>query len=159
MFNMIRFILKKEIRVRKLLSTYLCIKNKKKTKLNRILISLLYDRLYMNNNIAIGKNSIIPSDVSIPHLQNITIGEGVKLGEGCTIFQGVTLGQNKGKYPMVGNNVIIYAGAKVVGGVVVGDNAIIGANAVVVKDVPNNTIVGGVPAKVIGFRKANDEFN
>lgn len=156
---MIRFLLKKELRVRKLLSIYLNIKNnKKKTKLNRILISLLYDRLYMNNNIVIGKDSIIPQDISIPHLQNITIGEGVKFGEGCTIFQGVTLGQNKGKYPIVGDNVIIYAGAKVVGGVVVGDNAIIGANAVVVKDVPNNTIVGGVPAKVIGFRKEDDEF-
>ena len=65
---------------------------------------------------------------------------------------------NKNKYPTIGNNVIIYAGAKIIGDVHVGDNAIIGANAVVTKDVPPNAIVGGIPAKVIKYRSNDDEF-
>lgn len=74
-----------------------------------------------------------------------------KCGKNCTVFQQVTVGFNHGKRPVIGNNVTIYAGAKVVGGVTVGDNSIVAANAVVVKDVPDNAIVGGVPAKIIGY--------
>lgn len=61
----------------------------------------------------------------------------------------VTVGYSGGKRPTIGNNVIICAGAKIVGGIHVGNDVIIGANAVVVKDTPNNVIMGGVPAKVI----------
>lgn len=56
---------------------------------------------------------------------------------------------NDNDYPTIGDNVTIYAGAKILGNVTVGDNSIIAANAVVVKDVPANVIVGGVPAKII----------
>lgn len=56
-----------------------------------------------------------------------------------------------GGKPTIGNNVTIYAGAVVVGGVSVGDNVVIGANAVVVKDVPSNVVVVGVPAKIIKY--------
>lgn len=80
------------------------------------------------------------------------------LGNNCTVFHNVTLGQNKDKYPIIGNNVIIYSGAKIIGNVRVGDNAIIGANAVVTKNVPKNAIVGGVPAKIIKYRGDKDGF-
>lgn len=54
---------------------------------------------------------------------------------------------------MLGNNVRVYAGAKIIGNVVIGDDVVVGANAVVVKDVPSHSIVAGVPAKVIKRRK------
>lgn len=80
-----------------------------------------------------------------------TIFSVEKCGENCTVYQQVTVGFSHGKRPVIGNNVTIYAGAKVLGGVTVGDNVIIGANAVVLKDVPNNAIVAGIPAKVVRY--------
>lgn len=72
------------------------------------------------------------------------------IGENCWISQQVTIGFNdKLNCPIVGNNVIITAGAKVIGGIKIGDNVTIGANAVVVKDVPENCVVVGVPAHIV----------
>ena len=122
------------------------------------MLSFLYDRLYIENSMIIAVNSHVSTDIYFPHMQNIVIGEGVRIGKLCTIFQDVTLGQNKGGYPVIGDNVIIYSGAKIIGDISIGNNAIIGANAVVVKDVSDNMIMGGIPAKVIGFRKEDDEF-
>lgn len=73
------------------------------------------------------------------------------IGSNCTIGTNVTIGgksKNSG-VPTIGNNVYISTGAKVLGNVKIGDNSLIGANAVVVKDVPNNCIVAGIPAEVI----------
>jgi serine O-acetyltransferase len=80
-----------------------------------------------------------------------------KIGDNVSIFQQVTIGYSHFGCPTIGNNVWIYAGAKVLGGVNVGNNAIIGANAVVTKDVPANAVVAGVPAKIIRYKKP-DEF-
>ena len=92
----------------------------------------------------------------IRHPNGIVVGSGTVIGENCTILQQVTLGEKYGdgrdiyhKYPKIGNNVVISAGAKIIGGVHVGDNVTIGANAVVTKDIPNNSVAIGVPAKVI----------
>lgn len=73
------------------------------------------------------------------------------IGENCTIYQQVTIGKVEGGLPTIGNNVKIYAGAKILGKVRIGDNASIGANSVVLKDVPPNVTMLGVPAIV--FRK------
>lgn len=78
-----------------------------------------------------------------------TIIDAERIGNNCKIFQQVTIGFNDDKRPIIGNNVTICCGAKVIGGVTVGNNVIIGANAVVVHDVPDNCVVGGVPAKII----------
>lgn len=78
-----------------------------------------------------------------------TIIAAASIGKNCWINQQVTIGfEGEGK-PTIGNNVRICAGAKVIGKVTIGDNAIVGANAVVVKDVPPNVTVGGIPARVI----------
>lgn len=79
-----------------------------------------------------------------------TIITARSVGANCWINQQVTVGySSRNESPVIGDNVIINAGAKVIGGVVVGKNSVIGANAVVVKDVPENCVVGGVPAKII----------
>ena len=65
------------------------------------------------------------------------------------LSQGVTIGDRNGGRPIIGNNVGFGPGVKVLGKVTIGDNCFIAANAVVVKDMPANAIVGGVPAKII----------
>lgn len=76
------------------------------------------------------------------------------MGNDVTIYQQVTIGSHGKKgcdrgYPIIGNKVRIYAGAKILGAIKIGDNVIIGANSVVLKDVPANTTVAGVPARII----------
>ncbi len=78
-----------------------------------------------------------------------TILNAVSLGENVYVNHLVTLGEKDGKKPIIGNNVQLHAGCIVIGGVTVGDNAIIGAGAVVVKDVPQNAVAVGNPARII----------
>lgn len=88
----------------------------------------------------------------IDHGMGVVIGETAILGNNVTLFQGVTLGgtgKETGKrHPTIGNNVVIGAGAKVLGNITVGDNCYIGANAVVLRDVPHNATVVGVPGHI-----------
>lgn len=89
----------------------------------------------------------------IDHGAGVVIGETTELGDNVTIYQGVTLGgtgKEKGKrHPTIGNNVVISAGAKILGSFEVGDNSKIGAGSVVLKPVPPNSTVVGVPGKVV----------
>lgn len=80
-----------------------------------------------------------------------------KMGCNCVVNQQVTIGASGGGVPIIGNDVRIYAGAKVLGGITIGDDVVIGANAVVVKDVPSHSMVVGVPAKIIKTRKSINE--
>lgn len=88
----------------------------------------------------------------IDHGMGVVIGETAVVADNVLLYQGVTLGgtgKEKGKrHPTVGNNVVIGAGAKVLGNIHIGDNSYIGANAVVVKDVPENSTVVGVPGRI-----------
>ena len=88
----------------------------------------------------------------IDHGMGVVIGETTVIGDNVTLFQGVTLGgtgKEKGKrHPTLGNNVVIGAGAKVLGNITVGDNVLVGANAVVLRDVPDDSTVVGVPGRV-----------
>ena len=78
-----------------------------------------------------------------------TVITAAEIGENCWINQQVTIGYKETECPVIGNNVLIAAGAKVLGGISLGDNVVVGANAVVVKDVPPDCVVAGVPARVI----------
>lgn len=88
----------------------------------------------------------------IDHGMGIVIGETTTIGDNCTIYHGVTLGgTGKDKYkrhPDLGNNVIVGCGAKVLGPIKIGNNVKIGANAVVLKEVPDNSTVVGIPGKI-----------
>ncbi len=89
----------------------------------------------------------------IDHGMGVVIGETAEIGDDCTLYHGVTLGgttwRKEKRHPTLGNNVVIGAGAKVLGPITVGDNARIGSNSVVVKDVPAGATVVGVPGRVI----------
>lgn len=88
----------------------------------------------------------------IDHGLGVVIGETAIIGDDVLLYQGSTLGGTGvvgGKrHPTIGNNVVIGAGAKVLGNIVIGDNSYIGANAVVVKDVPPNSTVVGIPGRI-----------
>ncbi len=93
----------------------------------------------------------------IDHGNGVIIGETTVIGDNVTLYQGVTLGgtgKEQGKrHPTVGNNVMISAGAKVLGSFKIGDNSKIGAGSVVLEEVPNGSTVVGVPGRVVKRRK------
>ncbi|MEZ2718727.1 serine O-acetyltransferase EpsC [Niallia circulans] len=96
----------------------------------------------------------IDEKFKVPHPTGIVIGEGTIIGKNVCIYQHVTIGSSGKKnelreYPHIGDNVTIYAGAKIIGGIKIGDNSIIGANSVVNKDIPANSVAVGIPAKII----------
>jgi serine O-acetyltransferase len=98
----------------------------------------------------------IDGGLRIAHGIGLIIGDGTRIGKNCDVRQNTTFGGNYGKVspdgrrqPWLGDNVSVGAGACILGPVRIGSNSVIGANAVVTKDVPENVIVGGVPAQII----------
>ncbi len=89
----------------------------------------------------------------IDHGMGVVIGETAEIGDNCTLYQGVTLGgtgKERGKrHPTLGDNVLVGAGAQVLGNITVGSGSYIGANSVVVKDVPAEATVVGVPGRIV----------
>lgn len=99
----------------------------------------------------------------IDHGMGVVIGETAEVGDDVTIYHGVTLGgvslKKEKRHPTIGNNVIIGAGAKVLGPFKVGDRVRIGANSVVLHEVPQDATVVGVPGRITGDSKRQDMFN
>lgn len=89
----------------------------------------------------------------IDHGMGVVIGETAEIGDYVTLFQGVTLGgtgKEKGKrHPTLGNHVVVGSGAKVLGNIRIGDSVKIGANSVVLRSVPSNSTVTGIPGRVV----------
>ena len=102
--------------------------------------------------------AMLGSGIFIDHATGVVIGETAQVGDDVTIYQGVTLGgtslEHVKRHPTIGNRVTIGAGAKILGPVTVGDDSRIGANAVVVKSVPPNSVVVGVPGQIIARSNA-----
>ena len=103
--------------------------------------------------IEIHPGATIGKNLFIDHGMGVVIGETAIIGDNCTLYQGVTLGgtgKDHGKrHPTLGDNVLIGAGAKVLGPFRVGDNARVAAGAVVLSEVPNDATAVGVPARVV----------
>jgi len=99
----------------------------------------------------------------IDHGMGVVIGETAIIGDDCTLYHGVTLGGTtwkKGKrHPTLKNNVVIGAGAKVLGPITLGNNSKIGSNAVVVTDIPNDSTAVGIPAKIIESSEKLKKFS
>lgn len=95
----------------------------------------------------------IGKGLMIDHGMGVVIGETAEIGDNCTIYQGVTLGgtgKDMGKrHPTLGNNVMVGAGAKVLGPLKIGDNSKVAANAVVLAEIPDDSTAVGIPAKVV----------
>ena len=89
----------------------------------------------------------------IDHGMGVVIGETSEIGDNVTLYQGVTLGgtgkEHKKRHPTLGDNVVVGAGAKILGSMIIGDNVKIGANAVVLTPVPPNSTVVGVPGRIV----------
>lgn len=106
--------------------------------------------------IPIGCN--IGEGLTIPHNGGIVINGNAVIGKNCTILQGVTIGANtfKDRYRVakIGDNVMIGAGAKLIGPICIGDDVTIGANSIVTKDIPDGVVVAGIPAKIISHKKS-----
>lgn len=112
--------------------------------------------------IEIHPGATIGKGLVIDHGMGVVIGETAEIGDNCTLYQGVTLGgtgKDIGKrHPTLGNNVLVGAGAKVLGPILIEDNSKVAANAVVLKDIAENSTAVGIPAKVVrqGGRRVDD---
>ncbi|AGK95890.1 serine O-acetyltransferase [Clostridium pasteurianum] len=132
----------------------------KKTNKNlfRMILSIHLNRMSVKHGVEISYKSKIGEGLSIPHFNNIIMGENVVIGKNCTILQGTTIGSNlfKSRYKIatIGDNVLIGAGAKIIGPITIGNNVTIGANSVVTTDIPNDVVIAGSPAKIISYKPA-----
>ncbi len=119
----------------------------------KFIARFLSQRARHKTGIEIHPGAKIGKGLFIDHGMGVVIGETTEIGDHCTLYQGVTLGgtgkEHGKRHPTLGNNVMIGAGAKVLGPFRVGDNARVAAGAVVLSEVPDNATAVGVPARVV----------
>jgi serine acetyltransferase len=111
------------------------------------------------NDLTIGIRELGRKKTKFPHPIGIIIGQYVIIGRDCIIYQNVTIGTKSledamnRKYPQIGNNVYIGANAVIIGNITIGNNVIIGAATFVNKNISDNAIVVGNPARIIGYNR------
>ena len=125
----------------------------------RVLAQLLMRRLEYRLGITLPFDTEVGAGLYIGHFGGIVVSPRAVIGRNCNLSQDVTLGQtlrgDRAGAPVIGDGVYIGPGARVIGGIAVGDNVAIGANCVVTKDVPDNAVVVGVPARVVSHDGAS----
>lgn len=126
------------------------------SSLPRLYHLIIYKRQVYNLKVDIKPGNLGPG-FRLFHLGSLVrIKKNCRIGKNCTMQPGVVIGNkyisDDGSFVIIGDNCFIGLDVKILGNVVIGNNVIIGANSVVVKDIPDNCIVGGVPARVIGER-------
>ena len=131
------------------------LQNRKKFKLLYYCVCWYYNCLMYKTGIQLPIGTNVGAGLRFYHFGNVVINGKSKIGINASIYNGVTLGINykpEGVYtkpPVIGDNVVLCTGAKVIGNVFVGNNSVIGANAVVLKDIPEDAVAAGVPAIII----------
>lgn len=125
------------------------------TKFFKVIYCIYYfndGRIALYSELTIGLKVLKNNKTRLPHPFGVVIGRGVSIGVDCLIYQGVTIGsklEDGVNYPVIGNNVTIYANSVIIGDVRIGDNVIVGASTLVIQDVPENSIIVGNPARII----------
>jgi serine O-acetyltransferase len=123
--------------------------------------SLIYFKtfkVYFCNHLTIGIKYLKEQNTLFPHPVGIVLGKKVRVGKNCIIYQNVTIGTKETKnfliapYPVVEDNVTIFANSVIFGDITIGTNSVIGAGSVVFESVPANCIVAGNPAKIIRYK-------
>lgn len=118
-----------------------------------VLPRLLSNLMRFFTGIEIHPGAEIGAGLFIDHGMGVVIGETTEIGRGCTLYQGVTLGgtslQHGKRHPTLEDNIVVGAGAAILGAIVIGSNSKVAAGAVVVKSVPPNSTVVGVPGRVV----------
>jgi len=121
-------------------------------------ISILVSRLLtFFSSAVIGRKAQFGAGLIIVHSVGIVINSGVIGGSNIVIQHGVTIGAEKGKSPVLGNNIVIGAGAKIFGGIAIGNDVRVGANSVINFDVPDGATVVGVLGKIVAKRNVEGE--
>lgn len=132
---------------------YYCQKLAQRGGLARLWSRLLWRKFIIEAGCMIAPEARIGPCLKLPHAIGIVVSEDAEIGADVTLYQNVTVGRrvaSEAGAPRIEDGVILYAGAVVIGPVVIGRGAVIGANAVVLTDVPEGAVYGGIPAREIG---------
>ena len=130
---------------------------KRSLKFLYFLRRLKYRKLQIKYGIVIGHQIEIGEGLNIEHWGGIVVAGKAKIGKNLHIRQNTTIGQSKGQYPTIGDNVYIGSEVTIIGGISIGNNCVIGAGSLVNKSFPDNSIIAGVPAQIIGVVDKNIE--
>lgn len=126
------------------------------------ILMLLYYRKLRNLSLQTGFQidpNTFGKGLMIFHYGSIIVNANAKIGDYSIIYPGVVIGATNTGCPTIGHHCFIGAGSKIMGGVKIGNNVTIAPNAVVVKDVPDNAVVGGIPAKILKIKKHESTSN
>jgi len=130
----------------------------------RLITMLLKNHLLIKYSVELSFVYPAGPGLVLPHPHNLVVGRGARLGSNITIYNGVTLGALRtgdsddcNNFPKLHDHVTVFTGAKVLGDISVGSNSVIAANSVVLKSCPSNSLLGGVPARLLKLDKTKHD--